>query len=96
MPFWRFTWLTLAGCIPWVFALALIGREVGSKWDDWKDRLHYLDYAVLAAIVVLLGYALWRRGRGPVEHATDLRGDSDDGGGRESTPREASEEQPAS
>ena len=48
MPFWRFTWLTLAGCIPWVFALGFLGEEVGSKWDDWKDRLHYLDYCVLA------------------------------------------------
>ncbi|HEY1358593.1 MAG TPA: hypothetical protein VGF21_09825, partial [Thermoleophilaceae bacterium] len=59
------------GCIPWVFALALLGREVGSKWDDWKDRLHYLDYAVLAAIVALIVYALWRRRqRGRAEPAT--------------------------
>jgi membrane protein DedA with SNARE-associated domain len=71
MPFWRFTWLTLLGCIPWVFALGLLGREVGSKWDDWKDRLHYLDYAVLAAIVGLIAYALWRRRRGRVEPATE-------------------------
>ncbi len=28
MPFWRFTVLTLLGCIPWVLALGLIGREV--------------------------------------------------------------------
>ena len=33
---------------------------VGSKWDDWKDQLHYLDYAVLAAIVALIVYALWQ------------------------------------
>ena len=26
MPFWRFTLLTLAGCIPWVILRALIGR----------------------------------------------------------------------
>jgi membrane protein DedA with SNARE-associated domain len=71
MPFWRFTWLTLAGCIPWVFALALLGREVGSHWDDWKDRLHYLDYAVLAAIVALITYALLRRRRAKVEPAAE-------------------------
>ncbi len=52
MPFWRFSALTLAGCLPWVFALALIGREVGANWEKWKDSLHYVDYAVLAAIVV--------------------------------------------
>ena len=71
MPFWRFTLLTIAGCIPWVFGLALLGREVGSKWDDWKDRLHYLDYAVLAAIVALIAYALWKRRRGRVAPATE-------------------------
>jgi membrane protein DedA with SNARE-associated domain len=76
MPFWRFSALTLAGCIPWVLALGLLGREVGSRWEDWKDRLHYLDYAVLAAIVVLCVYLLLRRRRGRVEPATEMRGGS--------------------
>jgi membrane protein DedA with SNARE-associated domain len=71
MPFWRFSGLTLAGCIPWVLALGLLGREVGSRWEDWKDRLHYLDYAVLAAIVVVGAYLLLRRRRGRVEPATE-------------------------
>ena len=64
MRFWRFTTLTLAGCIPWVLMLTLIGKGAGSKWTDWKNHLHYLDYAVLAAIVVLIAYALIRRRRG--------------------------------
>jgi membrane protein DedA with SNARE-associated domain len=71
MPFWRFTWLTLAGCIPWVFALALLGRGVGSKWHEWRDHLEYLDYAVLVAIVALIVWALIRRRRGRVEPATE-------------------------
>jgi membrane protein DedA with SNARE-associated domain len=74
MPFWRFVVLTVLGCIPWVLALGLVGREVGSKWDDWKDRLHYLDYVVLAAIVALIVYALWRRRRRPAQPATEIRG----------------------
>jgi membrane protein DedA with SNARE-associated domain len=52
MPFWRFTVLTLAGCIPWVLMLTFIGREAGDNWETWKDNLHYVDYAVLAAIVI--------------------------------------------
>jgi membrane protein DedA with SNARE-associated domain len=51
MPFWRFTAFTLAGCIPWVLALGILGREVGDRWDDWQDYLHYLDYAVIAAVI---------------------------------------------
>jgi len=65
MPFWRFTWLTLAGCIPWVLALAVIGREVGDNWEQWSDNLHYLDYAVVAAIVIGIAYLLIRRRRQP-------------------------------
>jgi membrane protein DedA with SNARE-associated domain len=52
MPFWRFTLLTLAGCIPWVLMLTFIGKEAGDNWESWKDNLHYVDYVVLAAIVL--------------------------------------------
>jgi membrane protein DedA with SNARE-associated domain len=73
MPFWRFTWLTLLGCIPWVFALGFLGKVVGSKWDDWKDRLHYLDYLVIAAILALIVYAIVKRRRGRSKPATEMR-----------------------
>src|SRR5215211_3860724 len=61
MPFWRFTALTLAGCIPWVLLLSFIGQQAGSRWDDWKDKLHYVDYAVLLAIVAGIAWLLIRR-----------------------------------
>ena len=60
MPFWRFTVLTLAGCIPWVLLLTFIGKEAGDNWESWKDSLHYVDYAVLAAIVVGVVWLLIR------------------------------------
>ena len=63
MKFWRFTMLTLAGCIPWVLMLTLIGKGAGAKWTDWKDNLHYLDYAVLAALVLVAVWLLVRRRR---------------------------------
>jgi membrane protein DedA with SNARE-associated domain len=61
MPFWRFTVLTLAGCVPWVLLLGFTGDQVGSRWADWKDSLHYVDYAVIAAIVLGVAYLLIRR-----------------------------------
>ncbi len=63
MPFWRFTLLTLAGCIPWVFGLTFAGKEAGDNWDNWKDKLHYVDYAVVAAIVVGIAYLIVRARR---------------------------------
>ncbi|HWH44158.1 MAG TPA: DedA family protein [Thermoleophilaceae bacterium] len=64
MPFWRFSVLTLAGCIPWVLLLTFIGQQAGNRWEDWKDSLHYFDYAVAATIVAFVVWLLIRRRRG--------------------------------
>src|SRR3954465_8766063 len=52
MPFWRFTVLTVAGCLPWGFALALLGKEAGDRWERWKEHLHYVDYVVIALVAL--------------------------------------------
>jgi membrane protein DedA with SNARE-associated domain len=66
MPFWRFSLLTLAGCVPWVFMLTYIGKVSGDNWTKWKNNLHYVDYAVAALIVVGIVYlVVKRRRRGP-------------------------------
>jgi membrane protein DedA with SNARE-associated domain len=69
MPFWRFTALTVAGCLPWVFLLTFVGKQAGDRWESWKNSLHYVDYAVLAAVVVGVTYLLLRRRRTPAGEA---------------------------
>jgi membrane protein DedA with SNARE-associated domain len=64
MPFWRFSAYTLLGSIPWVLMLAIVGEKVGDNWEEWRHKLGYLDYVVLAAIVAGLGYWLYKRRRG--------------------------------
>ncbi len=64
MPFWRFTAYTVAGSVPWVLMLAIIGEQVGANWEDWRHKLGYLDYVVLAAIVVGIVYLIVKRRRG--------------------------------
>src|SRR5687767_1666680 len=71
MPFWRFSVLTFAGCVPWVFLLGFIGQQAAERWEDWKDSLHYFDYAVAAAIVLGLAYLLIRRRGGGGDAAAD-------------------------
>jgi membrane protein DedA with SNARE-associated domain len=73
MPLAKFVVYTLAGCIPWVLGLAIIGREVGDRWDQWKDYLHYLDYAVIAGIGIAIVYLLVRRRRGSAKWETTPR-----------------------
>ncbi len=63
MPFWKFSVFTLAGCVPWIFLLTFIGREVGASWESWKNSLHYVDYAVAALIVVGIVVLVVRRRR---------------------------------
>lgn len=79
MPFLRFSVLTFLGCLPWVFTLTFIGKQVGENWENWKDSLHYVDYAVAAIIVIGIAYLIVKRRRGgggdapvgPAEPATD-------------------------
>ena len=63
MPFWRFSVLTLAGCVPWVLMLTYIGKQAGDNWEDWKDNLHYVDYVVAALIVGGVVYLIVRARR---------------------------------
>jgi membrane protein DedA with SNARE-associated domain len=64
MPFWRFTALTVIGCIPWVLLLALAGRAVGDNWEQLQHRLHVFDYVLVAAVVVAVVWLVMRRRRG--------------------------------
>lgn len=65
MPFWRFTVLTVIGCIPWMAGLTLAGKSAADNWDELKDKLHYFDYAVAATIIGLAVwfFVRWRRAR---------------------------------
>jgi membrane protein DedA with SNARE-associated domain len=77
MPFWRFSVLTLLGCVPWVLMLTWIGKAAGDNWEDWKDSLHYVDYAVAAAIVIgaIYLFVRWRRQPPALDGTADAASD---------------------
>jgi membrane protein DedA with SNARE-associated domain len=73
MPFVRFLPLTALGSIPWIAGLGLLGREVGSNWQNWRHNLEYVDYVAAALLAALIAYAVIRRIRsGGEDTATDV------------------------
>jgi membrane protein DedA with SNARE-associated domain len=80
MPFWRFSLLTLIGSIPWVLGLAIAGHAVGSDWTSVRKGFEYVDYVLLALIVLGIGYLIvrWRRS-GPAPPAGPAGGTSPPG-----------------
>ena len=65
MNFAKFSIYTLLGCIPWVFALTYLGYQLGENWEEIGHFLHYLDYAVAAAVFAGAVYLFvrWRASR---------------------------------
>ena len=64
MPIVRFSVLTLIGSIPWVLGLAIVGHAVGGDWTQVRKGFEYVDYVLLALIVLGAGYLIVRRRRG--------------------------------
>src|SRR5918911_3523444 len=63
MPFWRFSLLTLAGCVPWVLLLTVRGQQAGDRWKHRRHSLEYVDSAVAAAIVIGIVWLVLRNRR---------------------------------
>ena len=59
MPFWRFTRAHRRSAASRGSSCSrFIGKQVGDNWENWKDKLHYVDYAVAALIVLGVVYLL--------------------------------------
>jgi membrane protein DedA with SNARE-associated domain len=67
--FGPYVWLTLLGSAIWCFGFAGLGWAAGANWERVNDAFHYVEYLVVAAIVVgvvsLVAWRLVRRRKGP-------------------------------
>ncbi|WP_309134585.1 DedA family protein [Cellulomonas sp.] len=61
MPFWKFTLFTLLGSTVWNGGLVLAGFLLGEQWEDVGRYSDWLNYAVYAAIVLVVGKFVWDR-----------------------------------
>lgn len=67
MPPGRFAVLTLAGSLPWTFALALIGDAVASNWATVSSDFTYVTVAI--GLIVLFFIGRWVLSRRRAERA---------------------------
>lgn len=74
MPFVRFNVFSMIGSLPWVLGLALAGHALGNDWTSVRKGFEYVDYAILALVVVGVVYALARRRRARRDPAADAAG----------------------
>jgi len=65
MPIVRFTVLTFLGCIPWCFGIAAAGWALGSSYENFHHDFAYVEYAVVAAGILLAVWLFlrWRSSR---------------------------------
>ncbi|MDQ3738058.1 MAG: DedA family protein [Actinomycetota bacterium] len=61
MAFIPFTVYTAIGSLVWNAALIGAGYALRSRWDDVEPVMDAFQYAVLAAIIVVIGWFLWAR-----------------------------------
>ena len=63
MPFGRFSAFTLAGCLPWTFALAGVGYAMGSRWTTVEKYFRPVSIVVGILLVAAIAWWLIRRAR---------------------------------
>ena len=56
----RFIIYTLAGSLPWAFALGYIGVKLGPHWDTIKSYFHIMDIIVVIGIIVGIIYIVYQ------------------------------------
>jgi membrane protein DedA with SNARE-associated domain len=60
MPIVRYTVLTFLGSAVWCFAIAGAGWALGSSYEQFNHAFGYLEYAVLAAVILLIAWLILR------------------------------------
>jgi membrane protein DedA with SNARE-associated domain len=72
MPFAVFTLYTAIGSLIWNTALVGAGYVLRDNWEDVEPYVDTFQYVVIAAIVVAIGWYVWRRVLSPRARASDV------------------------
>ncbi|MGQ9674881.1 MAG: DedA family protein [Chloroflexota bacterium] len=68
MPFIKFVVYSTLGSFPWSLALVYAGKVLGDNWAQVRSVLHNLDYLIVAVIIALIVFFVYRRVRKEARH----------------------------
>ncbi|GLV54268.1 hypothetical protein KDH_11160 [Dictyobacter sp. S3.2.2.5] len=46
--------------MPWCFLLTFVGYQLGTNYTRISGPLHYLDWVIVVAVLVLIALYIWR------------------------------------
>jgi len=61
MPFWKFSFYTLAGSLPWAFALTYVGVLTGENWSNIEIYFRKFDWLIIIFVIGLVGWWIWKK-----------------------------------
>ena len=61
MPFATFLAYTFAGALIWSTALAALGYELGTRWEEVRTTAAVADYPIVALVLLLVAVYVWRK-----------------------------------
>jgi len=57
MPFWKFSFYTFAGSLPWAFVLTYVGVLMGENWSNIEIYFRKFDWLIV--ILIISGISWW-------------------------------------
>ena len=60
MNFWKFSFYTYFGSLPWNFALALVGFKAGENWSVLSSYFRKFDFVIIGVIIIGIGWYIYR------------------------------------
>jgi membrane protein DedA with SNARE-associated domain len=61
MNFARFAIFSFTGAFLWCIPLTVVGYQLGPKWDDFRQKARFLDYPIVAIVVLLVAWYVWHK-----------------------------------
>ena len=71
MRFTPYIVLTLIGSAIWAFAFAGAGYALGSSYEHFHHDFRYAEYAILAGVLALAAYLIFRIGKAATVNRRD-------------------------